>query len=202
MILEVELARCDDLLILLGGGFPVVVDGLNVVSLDISGADGAATHPWETVRVAMAIVIVTIGVTVVVVAIAGVTVVVVVNAVEVSTVVAGAEEGSKTRVVIIVAVLLMRAGSLSEEAVLRALAASVSLGTAVVYLGMGIDLQIRRYVGVGIAGLILAAIILSQSATFSEAWLLVGVGWMAILTVSGLWAFRQSVLTLAESPSD
>jgi hypothetical protein len=103
---------------------------------------------------------------------------------------------------IIVAVWLMRAGSLSEEAVLRALAASASLGTAIVYLGMGIDLRIRRYVGVGIAGLILSVIILIQSATFSEAWLLVGVGWMAILAVSGLWAFRQSVLTLAESPSD
>lgn len=103
---------------------------------------------------------------------------------------------------IIVSVWLMMVGSLSEETVLRALVASVSLGTAIVYLGMGIDLRIRRYVGVGITGLILSVIILGQSATFSEAWLLVGVGWMAILTVSGLWAFRQSVLTLAESPSD
>ncbi len=103
---------------------------------------------------------------------------------------------------IIVSVWLMMVGSLSEETVLRALVASVSLGTAIVYLGMGIDLRIRRYVGVGITGLILSVIILGQSATFSEAWLLVGVGWMAILTVSGLWAFRQSMLTLAESPSD
>ena len=110
--------------------------------------------------------------------------------------------GFASIVMILVAFWLMKAGSLSEEAVLSALAASASLGTAIVYLGMGIDLRIRRYVGVGIAGLILSVIILSQSAMFSEAWLLVGIGWMAILTVSGLWAFRQSVLTLAESPSD
>ena len=118
---EVELARGDDLLVLLGGGFPVVVDWLNVVSLDISGADGAATHPWETVRVAVAIGVLTVGGVVVVIAIAGVMVVVavsvvvgivvVVNAVEVSTGVAGAEEGLKTRVAIIVTVLLSSVGT-------------------------------------------------------------------------------------------
>ena len=109
---EVELARGDDLLVLLGGGFPVVVNWLNVVSLDISWADSAATHPWETVRVAIALVVVTIRVSVVVVAIAGVMgIVVVVNAVEVSTGVAGAEEGLKTRVVIIVTVLLSSVGT-------------------------------------------------------------------------------------------
>ena len=117
---EVELARGDDLLVLLGGGFPVVVDGLNVVSLDISGADGAATHPWETVRVAVAIGVLTVGGVVVVIAIAGVMVVVavsvvvgigvVVNVLEVTTV-AGTEEGLKTSVVIIVAVLLSSVGT-------------------------------------------------------------------------------------------
>ncbi len=97
---------------------------------------------------------------------------------------------------------LMSTGSLDEEAVLRTLAASASLGTAIMYLGMGIDLRFRRYKAVGIAGLILSAIILTQTTAFSESWLLLGVGWMAILTVSGLWALRRSVLTLAESPSE
>jgi len=103
---------------------------------------------------------------------------------------------------ILVAYWLMVTGSLSEEAVLRTLSASVSLGTAIMYLGMGIDLRIRRYVGVGIAGLILAAIILTQATSFSESWLLVGVGWMTILTASGLWALRQSVQNWAEFPSE
>ena len=69
-------------------------------------------------------------------------------------------------------------------------------------LGMGIDLRIRRYQAVGIAGLTLSLTVLSQPASFSQSWLLFGVGWMAILTVSGLWAVRQSVLNLAESPSE
>lgn len=103
---------------------------------------------------------------------------------------------------IIAAVWLMAKGALREEEVLRALTSSVSLGTAVVYLGMGIDLRIRRYVAVGIAGLTLSAIVLSQSASFSDSWLLAGLGWMAILTVSGLWALRRSVLSLAESPGE
>ncbi len=103
---------------------------------------------------------------------------------------------------IILAIWLMVTGSLSEEAVLRTLAASASLGTAIVYLGTGIDLRLRRYEAVGIAGLILSVTVLSQPASFSQSWLLFGVGWMAILTVSGLWALRQSVLTMAESPSE
>ncbi len=103
---------------------------------------------------------------------------------------------------IIAAFWLMTIGSLSEEAVLRTLVASASLGTAVIYFGMGIDLRFRRYKAVGIAGLILSLTVLSQPASFSQSWLLFGVGWMAILTVSGLWALRQSVLSLAESPSE
>jgi hypothetical protein len=110
--------------------------------------------------------------------------------------------GFVTIVIIIVAYWLMVTGSLSEEAVLRTLTVSASVGTAIQYLGMGIDLHIRRYVGVGIAGLIVSAIVLTQSTSFSESWLLFGVGWMAILTASGLWALRQSVLSLAESPSE
>ncbi len=103
---------------------------------------------------------------------------------------------------IILAIWLMVTGSLNEEAVLRTLAASASLGTAIVYLGTGIDLRLRRYEAVGIAGLILSVTVLSQPASFSQSWLLFGVGWMAILTVSGLWALRRSVLTMAESPSE
>jgi hypothetical protein len=103
---------------------------------------------------------------------------------------------------IIAAVWLMAAGSLDEAGVLRVLAASVSVGTAIIYLGMGIDLQIRRYIGVGIVGLIPSGIVLARAGSFSESWLLIGIGWMIILTLSGLWALRQSVLTLAGSPSE
>lgn len=105
-------------------------------------------------------------------------------------------------VMIIAGVWLMANGFLSEEAVLLVLVASVSVGTAIIYLGMGLDLRVRRYIGVGIAGLILSGIVIARSGSFSESWLLVGIGWMIILTVSGLWALRQSLPALAESPSE
>lgn len=110
--------------------------------------------------------------------------------------------GFVTIALIVVAAWLMTIGSVSEEVVLRTLVAAASLGTAVQYLGMGIDLRIGRYAAVGIAGLTLSAIVLIQSISFSESWLLFGVGWMAVLAVSGLWALRQSILSLAESPSE
>jgi hypothetical protein len=103
---------------------------------------------------------------------------------------------------IIAAAWLMARGVLTEEQTLRALPASTVLGTAVLYFGMSIELRIRRYGLVGVAGLILSAIVLVQAASLSDAWLLIGVGWMVIMAVSGLWALRQSVLKLAESPSE
>lgn len=60
----------------------------------------------------------------------------------------------------------------------------------------------RRYMLAGLGGLVLAAIVLVQTSSFSAAWLAVGVGWMAIMGASGLWALRRSVLSLAESPGD
>ena len=69
---EVELARGANGLVLLGSTLPVVIDGLSVVCLDITGADSAATNPWEAIGAAVvgavtggrAVVIVAIAITV------------------------------------------------------------------------------------------------------------------------------------------
>ena len=47
---EIELAGGNDLLFLLWGRLPVVIDGLNIPGLDITGADSAAANPWEAIR--------------------------------------------------------------------------------------------------------------------------------------------------------
>lgn len=47
---EIELAGGNDLLFLLWGSLPVVIDGLNIPGLDITGADSAAANPWESIR--------------------------------------------------------------------------------------------------------------------------------------------------------
>lgn len=85
---------------------------------------------------------------------------------------------------------MMAAGLIDQEAVLRAVVAAVSVGTAVIYLGTGLDLEVPRYVGVGAAGLALAALVLVRSATFASSWLINGIGWMLILVVSGLIGLR------------
>ncbi len=103
---------------------------------------------------------------------------------------------------IFLGVVLLSRGILDEQDVLTVLVGSVSLGTAVTYFGMGIDLGIRRYVAGGIAGTVLSGLIMARSGSFSETWLLMGIVWMVILTASGLWALRQSVLTLAESAGE
>lgn len=103
---------------------------------------------------------------------------------------------------IVLGTWLMSRGLWTEEQALRTLPASVALGTALLYLGMGIELRVQRYALVGVAGVVLAALTLSQNRSFSSAWLAVGIGWMAIMGVSGLWALRRSVLRLAASPGD
>ena len=46
---EIELARGNDLLLLLRRMFPVVVDGFDIVGLNITRADGATADPWEAI---------------------------------------------------------------------------------------------------------------------------------------------------------
>ena len=49
---EIEFAGGHDRLFLLWSSFPVVIDGLNIVGLNITGADRAAAGPWEAIGVA------------------------------------------------------------------------------------------------------------------------------------------------------
>jgi hypothetical protein len=100
---------------------------------------------------------------------------------------------------IIAGTWLMARGVLSEEEALRVLAASVGSGIGIVYLGMGIDLRLSRYIAAGIAGLILSAVVVVQPVAFSMSWLMIGLGWMTILGASGLWALRQSLSKATES---
>ena len=52
---EIELAGGNDLLFLLWGSFPVVIDGLGIPGLNIAGANSAAANPWEAIRLLLAI---------------------------------------------------------------------------------------------------------------------------------------------------
>jgi hypothetical protein len=103
---------------------------------------------------------------------------------------------------IILSYWMMIRGSISRDVVLRSLVSAIGVATGIVYFGMGIALGLQRYKWVGMAGGVFSALILIIQASFSASWLLVGILWMVILSLSGTWALRQSLLALKGGNSD
>jgi hypothetical protein len=99
---------------------------------------------------------------------------------------------------IIGSVWLMARGSLSQEVALRSIPASIGFSTAVIFISIGINLGLRRYVIVGVSGAILAGIILITEISFAAAFLLAGIGWAVIFALSGAWALRWALRDLRQ----
>jgi len=107
--------------------------------------------------------------------------------------------GGVAIVIILAAFWLMTRGAISQEATLRALVCAAGVATGIVFMGVGKELRLRRYEWVGLVGSVFSAAILIIPISFSQAWLLLGVLWMVVLTLSGSWALRGSLATLEES---
>lgn len=103
---------------------------------------------------------------------------------------------------IIMAAWLMVRGLIALEIFLRAFIASMGIATGIVYFGVGYELRLARYKWVGIVGALSSALILILPTSFSVSWLIFGIAWMVVLTISGLWALRQSLQALEERNSD
>lgn len=104
-----------------------------------------------------------------------------------------------TLAMIVGAAFLMAMGRIDIETVLRTLVASSGLATGIMYFGMGITLRLRRFLVVGVTGGALSASILLTSVSFSLAWLLIGIIWMIVLSISGFWGLRQALSIAKES---
>lgn len=98
--------------------------------------------------------------------------------------------------IIIVSVWFMAMGKLSQDAALRSIPASASLGTGLLFLSMVFSLNIRRYLAVGIAGSLLGITIFVYPFSFAQAYLCLGLGWAIILLASGVWALRLALSEL------
>ena len=103
---------------------------------------------------------------------------------------------------IAIAFWLMLNGSLSQESVLRTLVASAGVATGIVLFGVGKELELGRYRWVGIIGGTASALIILLPLSFSAAWLTLGIGWMLIFVISGVWALQKSLAALGETDSE
>lgn len=99
-------------------------------------------------------------------------------------------------------VWLMAMGRLSQEIALRSIQASASLGTGIMFLGMGRSLNIQRYKVVGICGVLLSVFLYLYPVSFALTWLFLGIGWALILLVSGSWALRLALSELKQGAAN
>jgi hypothetical protein len=104
--------------------------------------------------------------------------------------------------IIISAFVLMVKGVITQDMVLRSLVTSISIATGIIFLGLGIDLKLKRYITVGVCGILLSTIILIMELPFSTSWLYFGIAWMIVLVFSGIWALRQYQITSKGSTND
>jgi hypothetical protein len=100
--------------------------------------------------------------------------------------------------IIIGSVWLMARGSLSQEVALRSIPASIGFATVAIFISIGVNLRLRRYVIVGVSGAILSGIILLLEMSFATAFLWTGVGWAVIFSISGLWALGSALRNLRQ----
>ena len=103
---------------------------------------------------------------------------------------------------LVIAFWLMLNGFVSQEIVLRTLVSSAGVATGFVFFGMGKELDLQRYKWVGVVGGVLSALIILTPMSFSSSWLALGIGWMIVLTISGIWALQKSLEALREADSE
>jgi small-conductance mechanosensitive channel len=106
--------------------------------------------------------------------------------------------GAVAIIMTVCAFWLMQRGWISPEDVLRTLVASASVATGVVFVGVGVDLRLRRYIYIGVSGIFLSSGLLFLPNTFSKSWLMFGSLWLILLLLSGIWALRAAILTIRE----
>jgi MFS family permease len=103
---------------------------------------------------------------------------------------------------LVTAFWLMLIGVIGQESVLRTLVSSAGVATGLVLYGMAKDLGLPRYKWIGVAGGASSALITFIPIAFSNAWLALGIGWMILFSLSGLWALRKALAALGEPASE
>ena len=103
---------------------------------------------------------------------------------------------------ILFATWLMTVGRINAESVLRTMVSASGVATGIIYIGIWVSLDLRRYLIVGLIGGMISVLILFLPVSFSTAWLIFGITWMLLLVVSGTWALKQVLSENKESSND
>ena len=104
--------------------------------------------------------------------------------------------------IIIGSTWLMAAGVVSGDIALRSIPAASSLGTGILFFGMGRSLKIQRYQVADISGALLSIFLFLYPLSFALTWLFLGIGWALVLLTSGIWAFRLALSELKQGTAD
>ena len=101
--------------------------------------------------------------------------------------------------IVVGGVWMMARGLLSQEATLRSIPAASGFALGITFLGVGQSLKIRRYLWVGLAGILASIPIFFIRLSFGQSWLWLGVAWAIILFASGAWALRRALADQGQS---
>jgi hypothetical protein len=96
-------------------------------------------------------------------------------------------------IIVIGSVWMMAMGLLSQEVALRSIPTGAGIGLGVTFLGMAQSLKIRRYLWVGIMGILASIPIFFIPLSFRQSYLWFGTAWAIILFASGAWALRRAL---------
>jgi hypothetical protein len=88
-------------------------------------------------------------------------------------------------ILILAGLILMPTEPLGLAGSMRVLAAASGIGTGILYVAMGRELDVRRLQWAGLAGGLLSACILLMPLDAAGSWLALGAAWMITLFVSG-----------------
>ncbi len=101
-------------------------------------------------------------------------------------------------IIIFFASRLLLNDSVSVETFLRTLVSSLWITTAILFFGMGKQMDLNRYKWVSVTGGLFSALLIFIPVNFSISWLLNGIVWIVILIISGSLTLRKSLVVLRE----
>jgi hypothetical protein len=102
-------------------------------------------------------------------------------------------------VLTVIGLVAVSRGSTELDAELRIMIGAAGVATGVVYFALGRSMGIRRYLWVGAIGGILSLMLIFIPVPTGYSWGVFGLIWCGLLTVSGIYALRRTLLGVRDA---